>query len=221
MKINCKNCYHNWEENIKSPDLYFCHKCGYDNKKQQFNISKLEQWMKNNQKIVSEEYKNKLKKLAGIIRENSFIDNDGNLNNFSFQGEYIPGDAQFKYSITYQEVDRSQFGDDEDISDYTDRGFEEEESIDELYNIIQNAKHNYGTYEPSSSPVTAGCWWSSTSPKNDRSYFEKGVEKYFSLHLKNLDGSNLSKEQCEFITKLLNPSSRAIWDDLDNKWNLK
>ena len=65
MKVNCEKCFHNWEGNIKDTDLYFCHKCGYDNKKNKFNLTKLKNWMKTNQKIVSENYKNRLQKLAG------------------------------------------------------------------------------------------------------------------------------------------------------------
>lgn len=67
-KITCKNCYHSWEENIKDNDFYFCHKCGYDNKLKKFNLIKLKNWMKDNQKIVSENYRKKLQKLAGIVR---------------------------------------------------------------------------------------------------------------------------------------------------------
>ena len=168
--------------------------------------------------MINENYKNRLQQLAGIIKENSFVDTDGNLNNFASQGNYIQGTEKFKYSITFQEIDRSQFGDDEDINDYTNQGYEWDESIDELSSIIEKAKNDYGTYSPSSSPVMAGCWWSSTEPKNNREYIEKGKEVYYSLHIKNIDGSDLSKEQSKFITKLLNPSTKTYWDDLDNKW---
>lgn len=175
--------------------------------------------MKNNQKIVSENYKLRLQKLAGIINERFFM-NDEDSKNFFFQQNQIPGNTEFKYSITYQEVDKSQFADGEDISDYTDQGFEVEESIDELYSIIDQAKSNYGTYEPSSSPVSAGCWWSSTSPEMSRAHIEKGLDKFYSLHITHLDGSELSKEESEFITMLLNPSKRVTWDDIDNKWKI-
>jgi len=71
MKINCKKCFHHWEGDIKDSEIYFCHKCGYDNKKNNFNLTKLKNWMKKNQKIVSENYKNRLQKLAGIVNESN------------------------------------------------------------------------------------------------------------------------------------------------------
>ena len=214
MKISCTNCYHSWENKKNDSDSYFCHKCGYDNKNKEFNLLKLKDWMKNNQKLVSEQYKNRLQQLAGLVKENAYIDANGQLQNLN----YIPGTKEFIYSITYQELDRSQFADGEDISDYTDQGYDIEPTNSRLSFIIENAKNNYGIYEPSSSHVIAGCWWSSTQPKQNREFFEKGKEVYYSLHIKNQDGSDLTKEESEFITKLLNSSLRTYWDDNENKW---
>jgi len=168
--------------------------------------------------MISENYRKRLMEIAGIDEKTAFLNSDGQLANFSETGDYIPGSKEFKYSITYQKIDKSQFADGEDISDYTDQGYEIEPVLSRLSFIIENAKDNFGIYEPSSSPVSEGCWWSSTSPENSREYIEKGLEKYYSLHIKKLDGSNLTKEESEFITKLLNPSTRTYWDDMDNKW---
>ncbi len=169
--------------------------------------------------MLNENYKKRLQKLAGIISENAFVDSDGNLNNFSNQGNYIPGDKEFKYSITYQELDPEQGGDEEN-DDYTDQGFEIEETRSRLGFIIEIAK-NMGINSPSSSPANSGMWWSSNDPENSRDYFERGIQKFYSLHIKNLDDSKLSTEESEFITKLLN-MPRVSWEDWDNtekpKW---
>lgn len=161
---------------------------------------------------INENFKKRLQKLAGIIKENTFIGPDGQLNNFDFN-DYISGEKEFIYSITYQEIDKSQFEDGEEINDYTDQGFEIEPTHAPLYEIIENSKNDYGIHEH----VGSGSW-SSTSPDQTRDYFEKGLEKYFSLHINHIDKKEITKEEEQFITKLLNPSSRAKWDDLDNKW---
>ena len=57
--------------------------------------------------MINENYKKRLQKLAGLIKENSFIDNNGQLNNFSHHGQYIPGSTKFNFSITFQEIDKS------------------------------------------------------------------------------------------------------------------
>lgn len=169
--------------------------------------------------MINENYKKRLQQLAGIIKENSFIDAGGKLNNFSSEGNYIPGDKEFRYSVTFEELDPEQGGE-EGNDDWTDRGYEIEETTSRLGFIIELAKE-HGISEPSSSMATEGMWWSSVDPENSREFIEQGIQKFYSLHIKNLNGSSLSKEESEFITKLLK-SRRVSWEDWDNsvspKW---
>ncbi len=68
MNITCQNCFHKWESKKNEKDKNFCHKCGYNQKNKTTNLVKLKKWIKDNQHIVSEHYKKKLQKLAGLIK---------------------------------------------------------------------------------------------------------------------------------------------------------
>jgi len=52
-KIKCDNakCDHSWEITKGDPDPYLCHKCGYDNHNNKFNLPKLKKWQENNKDI--------------------------------------------------------------------------------------------------------------------------------------------------------------------------
>lgn len=162
--------------------------------------------------MINENYKKRLQKLAGI-QENASIGQGGELKNFSPHVGYIPGDKEFIYSITYEELDPSEGGEEEN-DDWTDSGFEVENTTSRLGFIIEIAKSN-GISEPSSSQPSSGMWWSSNDPEQSRDFFERGIQKFYSLHIKNLDGTPLSKEESGFITKLLK-SRGASWEDWDN-----
>jgi hypothetical protein len=47
MKITCKKCSNSWTKESDDPDPYFCHRCGYDNEKNEFDMSKLAKWWMN------------------------------------------------------------------------------------------------------------------------------------------------------------------------------
>lgn len=61
--MTCQKCFHYW--NVKKTDdsPYFCHDCGYDNNKKEFDLDKLKKWMKKNSEKVSK----------NIVKENSAI----------------------------------------------------------------------------------------------------------------------------------------------------
>lgn len=136
-------------------------------------------------------------------------------------GGTLEGDKKYQYSVTYQTITPESA----EEGDFDDSGFEVEKTIDELQDILQEAVNRYGIHEPSStknengiSSVTAGCWWSSVSPDNNRDYFEKGIEKYYSLHIYNVDGSELTQEESQLITNKLKEGRKLHWDEEEKNW---
>lgn len=136
-------------------------------------------------------------------------------------GGTMQGNKKYKYSVTFQTITPESA----EAGDYESQGFEVEETIDELQDILQDGVNRYGVSEPSSisykdgvGKVSSGCWWSSSSPDNDRDYFEKGIEKYYSLHIRNIDGSELSDEEAQFVNDKLKEGRNLHWDDEENNW---
>lgn len=65
-KVTCKNCEWEWEIEKDDKNPYLCHKCGYDNKKSEFDQKALNKWKSDNRinestmnirKIIQEELK--------------------------------------------------------------------------------------------------------------------------------------------------------------------
>ena len=100
----------------------------------------------------------------------------------------------FKYSITFQETTQ----DSREVSDFSDSGYIIENETDTIGNILKKANEVYGIYYP----ISFG-GWESTYPEQDRDYFEKGIEKYYALFIKNEDGTDITTEEYDFITYLL------------------
>lgn len=132
-------------------------------------------------------------------------------------GGTLEGDKKYQYSVTYQTITPESA----ENGDFDDSGFEVEKTIDELQDILQEAVNRYYIHEPSSTkngkPVS-GTWWSSVSPNTDRDYFEKGIEKYYSLHVSNIDGTELSDEEAQLITNKLKEGRKLHWDEEDKDW---
>jgi hypothetical protein len=138
----------------------------------------------------------------------------------NFEGN-MPFDStkNFKYSITYTESTEES----SEYSDYSDQGYEVERQEAEIGDILHQAHSDYGIY----SPTSLGSW-ESTSPLADRNYYEKGVDKYFQLHVMNVDGSQISEKEHNFITHLLSEGKYHA-DDFeeyafggllkDSRWN--
>jgi hypothetical protein len=100
----------------------------------------------------------------------------------------------FKYSITFQETnDESR-----EVSDFSDSGFIIENETDEIGDILKLAQQTYGIYYPIAFGV-----WESTTPEHNAKYFEKGIETYYGLFIKNEDGTDITEEEYDFITFLL------------------
>ena len=112
------------------------------------------------------------------------------------KGRYYPimGDYKMEYSITYSSFDEDSL----EVGESLDSGYEVEPEVETMSEILHMAYRDYGIY----SPVSIGRW-ESTIPLENRDYFEKGISKYFTLHIKNEDGTEISEEVNDFITLLL------------------
>jgi len=153
----------------------------------------------------------KLKRLLFNYHVGELDDIAENIRDYKENG--MRGDKKFKYGITYQTItpESAEHG------DYEDSGWEVEEQVENLSEILKVA-NSYGIYEPSSSKIIGGEWWSSIDPSGTRSYYEEGEETYYSLHIYHLDGSKLTKEETEFVTDKLKSGRKLDWDDEENEW---
>lgn len=110
---------------------------------------------------------------------------------------------EFKYSITYAITTPESL----ENGDYEEQGFEVEPEESPIGDILRSAHFTYGIY----SPIAIGRW-ESTEPVSDRNHFEKGESKYFTLHLTNADGTEITEEEHEFITYLLSNGEYDLSD---------
>lgn len=92
-------------------------------------------------------------------------------------------DHVFNVSVTYEVVTAESA----EAGDAQERGYEHEKEdfdVDELQRLIGE----YGFSAPSSSVLSDRMWFSTTSPREDRAYFEQGESRFFSLHLHSVNG---------------------------------
>ena len=111
----------------------------------------------------------------------------------------ISSKKKFKYSITFTSWDEESL----EMGETDNRGYEIEDSIDTIGDILYEANTTYGIYMP----VSFGNW-ESTEPEQDRDFWEKGIRKYYALHITNEDGTEISQEENDFITYLLSRNDR-------------
>jgi hypothetical protein len=113
----------------------------------------------------------------------------------------ISGKKKFKYSITFTSWDEESL----EMGETDNRGYEIEDDIDAIGDILYKANTTYGIYYP----LSFG-GWESTEPEEDRDFWEKGIRKYYALHITNEDGTEISQEENDFITYLLSDGRYEI-----------
>jgi hypothetical protein len=106
----------------------------------------------------------------------------------------ISENKKFKYSISFESWDEESL----EMGETDNRGYEYQDEVANIGDILFKANTEYGIYYPSSFGN-----WESTEPLEDRDFFEKGIRKYFYLHIINEDGTEISNEENDFITFLL------------------
>lgn len=103
----------------------------------------------------------------------------------------------YNVSVTYSVVtDESA-----EHGDAAERGYEHEREdfdVDELQRLVRD----FGISEPSSTRLDERMWFSSTSPREDRAYFEQGESRFFSLHLHSVNGEPPTLEDYADIARM-------------------
>lgn len=113
----------------------------------------------------------------------------------------ISPNKKFKYSITFQSWDEESL----EIGETDDKGFDVENEVESIGDILYSANTTYGIYYPVSFGI-----WESTEPVEDSKFYEKGIRTYYSLHISNEDGTPISEEENSFITFLLSDGRYEI-----------
>jgi len=104
------------------------------------------------------------------------------------------GSKKFEFSITYSAWDEDSL----EMGETDDKGYEIEPTIEDISEILHIANSDYGIYYP----MSVG-YWEATEPKEDMDYFTKGIKKYYVLHVRNEDGTEISEDENDFMTHLL------------------
>ena len=103
----------------------------------------------------------------------------------------------YNVSVTYSVVtDESA-----EHGDAAERGYEHEREdfdVDELQRLVRD----FGISEPSSTRLDERMWFSSTSPREDRAYFEQRGSRFFSLHLHSVNGEAPTLEDFADIARM-------------------
>ena len=118
------------------------------------------------------------------------------------------GDDTLMYSITYDLVTPESASE----GGYAENGYVVEPTEGELQDILLEANRDYGIYKP----VGVGVFVNTQAPE-DKDYFEKGHEKYYTLTITKSDGSKLNQEELDFITALLN-EGKYYFDEESNRF---
>ena len=74
----------------------------------------------------------------------------------------------------------------------------EDMDFDELNRLVQD----FGFSEPSCSHLQERMWFSTTTPKEDRAYFEEGERRFFSLHLHSVNGEEPTLDDYADIARM-------------------
>jgi hypothetical protein len=113
----------------------------------------------------------------------------------------ISPNKNFKYSISVESWDEDSL----EVGETNDRGFVIEDTVEEIGDILLEANTTYGIYMP-----FAFGRWESTQPDEDADFYEKGIRKFYTLHITNEDGTEITDEENDFITFLLSDGRYEI-----------
>jgi len=101
-------------------------------------------------------------------------------------------------SVTYEKFLPLDF----DAAEASDTGFlvkDEEVSFEDIAHFAGR----YGFNAASASEIGRNTWLNSTDADQDREYFEQGIEKFYSLHIQQVDGKQPSAEQIRTIANII------------------
>lgn len=108
-----------------------------------------------------------------------------------------PMSTNYTLSITFEVVTDESV----EAGEVAYRGYEREREdvdFDELKRLVRD----FGFSEPSCSHLQERMWFSTTTPKEDRAYFEEGERRFFSLHLNAVNGEEPTLEDYADIARM-------------------
>lgn len=107
---------------------------------------------------------------------------------------------------------------DKDAGEPSERGTEVVREVVNAAELEQYGR-DYGISEPSASDprATRHIWFRSTSPRNDREYFEQGIEKFYSLHIHEVNGREPKAEDYQKIANLIGVEFDSPIDLVEDK----
>lgn len=101
-------------------------------------------------------------------------------------------------SVTYEVITEESAVD----GDAAERGHEIEHEPHD-FEGLQALVRQYGTTDPSASSPGPRVWFSSTSPVEDRAFFEDGESRFHSLHIHTINGRELEAEDFQRLANKL------------------
>lgn len=114
--------------------------------------------------------------------------------------EAQPKEDSFLISIYYERWTH----DDKDAGEPGERGVEVEREMVDADDLEQYGR-DYGMSEPSASDprMTPHIWFNSTSPREDRERFEQGSDKFYSLHVHEVNSREPEAEDYQKVANLI------------------
>lgn len=115
---------------------------------------------------------------------------------------------KFEIAITYQTVTPESV----EIGDFDSTGYQIETETGTLEDILDYVK-SYGPFnETACYPICPHCWFINSECAQDRAYFEQGEETTYCLHVKNVDGSDLTQKEIEFMFLIVSGKKEIDFD---------
>ena len=101
-------------------------------------------------------------------------------------------------SVTFEKFTH----DDLEAGEASERGVDiERETVDK--DTLERYAQDYGISEASSSQSSEHVWFNSTSPREDKAYFESGVHQYFGLHVHEINGEKPTAEDMQQVAEVI------------------
>lgn len=106
----------------------------------------------------------------------------------------------FTVSVSYEKWTHE----DTEAGEPGERGFEVEREVVDA-DTLQKYGREYGMSAPSATDptMTPHIWFNSTSPTEDREHFEQGINKFYSLHVHDVNGREPEPEDYQRVANLI------------------
>jgi len=136
--IVCEKCYNSWEKDKKDKNPFLCHRCGFDSKKEEYNVEELKKWLE-------DKYGNIIPENVGpgptdtIPMSDIYVDLfNKQFNSNEFNDKYDPDNGIFWGEQKYETKNQKSYSDKSDeLRDDSDLEKEEIKKLDKQYRRIK------------------------------------------------------------------------------------